>query len=124
MDPYKCYLHTINSLFPAHVANKKNVYRINILHIIGVLLIQIGPILPPKYMPYYIIYISILLSTYALLNNQCFMTVLSNHISETNFNPLCVTLNSAQIVMILLIIYGLIVISYPRYSLYQYIISL
>ena len=86
MDPYKCYLHSINSLFPKNINNKKYVYQVNILHIVGVLLIQLGPLLPPKYMPYYIIYISILLSTYALLNNQCFMTVLSNYISKTNYN--------------------------------------
>ena len=56
MNPYKCYLHTWYSLFPKNITNKKYVYQINIIHILGVLLIQIGPLLPPKFMPYYIIY--------------------------------------------------------------------
>ena len=42
MDPYKCYLHSIYSLFPRNINNKKYVYQVNILHIIGVLLVQIG----------------------------------------------------------------------------------
>jgi len=124
MDPYKCYLHSIYSLFPRNINNKKYVYQVNILHILGVLLIQIGPILPPKYMPYYIIYISILLSTYALLNNQCFMTILSNYISKTNYNPLCVNLSFAQIIMVILIMYCVTAMLYPKYALYTYIPSL
>lgn len=124
MDPYKCYLHSINSLFPKNINNKKYVYQINILHIIGVLLIQLGPLLPPKYMPYYIIYLSILLSSYALLNNQCFMTILSNYISKTNYNPLCIPFNFAQFIMMILILYCLTAIIYPKYALYTYIPSL
>lgn len=124
MDPYKCYLHSINSLFPKNINNKKYVYQINILHIIGVLLIQLGPLLPPKYMPYYIIYLSILLSSYVLLNNQCFMTILSNYISKTNYNPLCIPFNFAQIIMMILILYCLTAIIYPKYALYTYIPSL
>ena len=124
MDPYKCYLHSINSLFPKNIHNKKYVYQVNILHILGVLLIQIGPLLPPKYMPYYIIYLSILLSTYALLNNQCFMTILSNYISKTNYNPLCIKLSLAQVIMVILIMYCLTAMIYPKYALYTYIPTL
>jgi hypothetical protein len=123
MNPYRCYLHTIYSLFPQNISNKKYVYQINILHIIGVLLIQIGPLLPPKYMPYYILYLSILLSSYALLNNQCFMTVLSNHISKTNFQPLCFTINNAQFIMIALLFYAILLLFYPKYSLYTFVTS-
>lgn len=124
MNPYKCYIHSIHSLFPKNINNKNYVYQVNILHILGVFLIQLGPLLPPKYMPYYIIYISILLSTYALLNNNCFMTILSNYISKTNYNPLCVKLSSAQIIMVVLIMYCLTAIIYPKYALYTHISSM
>ena len=123
MNPYQCYIHSVYSLFPTNISHKKYVYQINILHIIGVLLIQIGPLLPPKYMPYYILYLAILLSSYAILNNQCFMTVLSNHISKTNFQPLCFPLNNAQFIIIALISYAILIFFYPKYSLYNYITS-
>ncbi len=123
MNPYQCYLHTWYSLFPQNITNKKYVYQINIIHIIGVLLIQVGPLLPPKFMPYYIIYLAILLSSYALLNNKCFMTVLSNHVSHNNFQPLCFTLNNAQYIMIALIFYAILCIIYPKYSLFTIIAS-
>lgn len=74
----KCGIHTYSSLFPEDIENKWLVYIINIIHIIGVLVIQLGIFLAPKYLKYYILYLLILFISYILLNNRCFMTVLSN----------------------------------------------
>ena len=84
----KCGLHTYSSLFPNDVSNKYLVYFINIIHIIGVIIIQFGILLPPILLKYYIIYIVFLFISYILLNNRCFMTVLSNYFGDKNYNSL------------------------------------
>jgi hypothetical protein len=93
----KCSKHTWSSLFPSDIKNWKLVYFINIIHIIGVLYIQFGLLSPPKYMKYYIVYLSFLLITYILLNNKCFMTIVSNYFSERNYNMLCIKLENAKL---------------------------
>ena len=76
---HKCGLHTYTSLFPDDIDNKFIVYLINIIHIIGVIIIQIGILFPPHIQKYYIVYLVCLFISYLLLNNRCFMTVLSNY---------------------------------------------
>lgn len=93
----RCSKHTWSSLFPSDIKNWKLVYFINIIHIIGVLYIQFGLLSPPKYMKYYIVYLSFLLITYILLNNKCFMTIVSNYFSERNYNMLCIKLENAKL---------------------------
>jgi len=114
----QCMEHTYNSLFPKKLNNKKSVFAINILHIIGILLLQIGIFLPPRYMKYYIIYIVILLITYIILNNRCFMTELSNYISGYNYNMLCFNLNDTKKLLLAYLLAGILFDSYPEYSLY------
>ena len=92
----KCGLHTYSSLFPNDVSNKYLVYFINIIHIIGVIIIQFGILLPPILLKYYIIYIVFLFISYILLNNRCFMTVLSNYFGDKNYNSLCIKMNEAK----------------------------
>ena len=93
----KCSKHTWSSLFPSDIKNWKLVYFINIIHIIGVLYIQFGLLSPSKYMKYYIVYLSFFLITYILLNNKCFMTIVSNYFSERNYNMLCIKLENAKL---------------------------
>ena len=115
----KCGLHTYSSLFPDDVENKSLVYFINILHIIGVLVIQLGILLPPRYLHYYIVYLVFLFITYVLLNDRCFMTVWSNYIGNVNYNSLCIKMNQAKVILFFYLILAVIFYLYPKYALYN-----
>lgn len=114
----KCGLHTYSSLFPNDVSNKYLVYFINIIHIIGVIIIQFGILLPPTLLKYYIIYIVFLFISYILLNNRCFMTVLSNYFGDKNYNSLCIKMNEAKYILAIYLVVAVFFFVYPNYSIY------
>jgi hypothetical protein len=114
----KCGLHTYSSLFPNDVSNKYLVYFINIIHIIGVIIIQFGILLPPKLLKYYIIYIVFLFVSYILLNNRCFMTILSNYFGDKNYNSLCIKMNEARYILAIYLVVAVFFFIYPKYSIY------
>ena len=114
----KCGLHTYSSLFPNDVSNKYLVYFINIIHIIGVIIIQFGILLPPALLKYYIIYIVFLFISYILLNNRCFMTVLSNYFGDKNYNSLCIKMNEAKYILAIYLVVAVFFFVYPNYSIY------
>jgi hypothetical protein len=95
----KCSHHVINSLFPDNIRNRNLVIGINIVHILGVLFIQVGVFLPPYLLKYYLLYLAFLLVSYILLNNRCFMTVLSNNCSGVNYNSLCIKMKYAKLIL-------------------------
>ena len=115
----KCYHHTINSLFPKDVENRGLVITINIIHVIGVLIIQFGILLPPFLMKYYIIYLVLILVTYIILNNRCFMTEISNYIGGKNYNSLCIKLSDAKKILIVYLAIAILFEIYPKYSIYS-----
>lgn len=115
----KCTQHTLTALFPDDVKNRGMVILINILHIIGVLAIQLGIILPPQFMKYYIVYLVFLLSTYIILNNKCFMTELSNYLGGKNYNTLCIKMKDAKKLLLVYLVIGIFFELYPDYSLYS-----
>ena len=107
------------ALFPYDVENRLIVLIINIIHIIGVFLIQMGILLPPYLIKYYILYIVFLFLSYVLLNNRCFMTILSNYIGNRNYNSLCIKMNEAKTILYIYLIVGIFFYFYPEYSIYN-----
>ena len=107
------------ALFPYDVENRLIVLIINIIHIIGVFLIQIGILLPHYLIKYYILYIVFLFLSYVLLNNKCFMTVLSNYIGNRNYDSLCIKMNEAKTILYIYLIVGIFFYFYPEYSIYN-----
>ena len=118
---HKCGVHTFVTLFPNKTENKPLVYFINIIHIIGVLFIQLGLLLPVPVLKYYILYITFLFITYILLNNQCFMTLVSNYYSKRNYNALCIKMNEAKIVLAGFLGLAIIFVMYPQIAPYNLI---
>ena len=114
----KCGIHTYTTLFPSDVNNKFSVYFINIIHIIGVIIIQLGILLPTILLKYYIIYIVFLFISYILLNNRCFMTVLSNYLGSKNYNSLCIKMNEAKYILSIYLIVAVFFYLYPKYSIF------
>ena len=120
----KCGKHTLTSLFPNDVRNRPIVILVNLLHILGVLVIQFGIFLPPNAMKYYIIYLVLLLVFYILLNNRCFMTEISNYISGKNYNTLCIKLTDAKKILVVYLIVAIIFEIFPDYSFYTLLTNL
>tara|TARA_B100000123_G_C25601386_1_gene371577 strand:+ start:375 stop:770 length:396 start_codon:yes stop_codon:yes gene_type:complete len=120
----KCSKHTFTSLFPNDVKNRNVVIVINILHMLGVLAIQFGILLPPTMMKYYIIYLVCLLVSYILLNNRCFMTEISNYIGGKNYNTLCIKLSDAKKILVGYLIVAIIFEIFPEYSFYTLLSNL
>ena len=116
-----CSNKTYTSLFPYDVENRLIVLIINIIHIIGVLFIQLGILLPSNLIKYYILYIVFLFTTYNLLNNRCFMTVLSNYFGKRNYNALCIKMNDAKTILYIYLIIGIFFYFYPNYSIYYFL---
>ena len=116
-----CGAHTFNSLFPEEIENKGLVYMLNILHIIGVVFIQFGILLPHKYLIFYIIFLMMLFVSYYLFNNRCFMTIVSNKLSKKEFNSLCISMSEAKLVLLLYLIAAIVGYLNKNYSLYNII---
>ena len=115
----QCSRHTFTSLFPNDVKNRGLVIFVNMLHMLGVLAIQFGILLPPSMMKYYIIYLVILLVSYILLNNRCFMTEISNYIGGKNYNTLCIKLSDAKKILVVYLIFAIIFEIVPELSFYS-----
>jgi hypothetical protein len=118
---YKCGIHSYTNLFPADIDNKGIVYTINTIHILGVIIIQIGLLLPPALLKYYVLYIFFLYISYILLKNKCFMTLLSNHYSGKDYDALCVRMRDAKTVMLFLLLLALFFVSFPKFAPYNLI---
>lgn len=115
----QCGLHTYSSLFPENIDNKFLVYFINIIHIIGVFIIQVGILFPPFLLKYYIVYLIFLFVSYIMLNNRCFMTVLSNYFGNKNYNSLCIKMNEARSILAIYLIIAIFFYLYPDYSIFN-----
>ena len=115
----RCSKYSFNSLFPKDVKNKKTVYTINIIHIIGVLYIQLGILLPVWTLKYYVLYCAFLLITYILFKNHCFVSILSNYYSNVNYNLLCIKMDEAKTFLIIYLFLAATFIFYPKYAPYN-----
>ena len=117
----KCSKYSLNTLFPKDVKNKKTVYTINIIHIIGVLYIQLGILFPVWTLKYYILYCTFLLITYILFKNHCFVSILSNYYSEVNYNLLCIKMDEAKTFLGIYLFMAVLFFMYPKYAPYNII---
>ena len=120
----RCARHTIYSLFPDDVKNRPLVIFVNILHIVGILVIQFGILLPPNLLKYYIVYLVVLLVSYILLNNRCFMTEIANYIGGKNYNTLCIKMSEAKSILIVYLVLAIISEVYPQYSLFNILLNI
>lgn len=117
----KCSKYSFNTLFPKDIKNKKTVYTINIIHVIGVLYIQLGILFPVWTLKYYILYCAFLFITYILFKNHCFVSILSNYYSEVNYNLLCIKMDEAKTFLGIYLFMAVVFFMYPRYAPYNII---
>lgn len=119
----ECTEITWNNLFPKNIKNKGWVYFVNIIHIIGVLFIQFGLLLPYPVIKYYILFLIFIYMSYFLFQNKCFMTIISNYLSKKNFNMLCMKLKDAKVILLLYLFVATIIYLNPKYAPYNLIFS-
>jgi hypothetical protein len=121
-DIYKLHFkNTMNVLFPNKSRNKLIVYLISILHIIGALVLQWGIFLKPNYLFYYFIYLLLILFSYYIFENHCFITLISNKYSGIKKTPLYIKKKTAKNIIIINSIIALIGFLIPKMSLYNII---
>ena len=113
----KCHDNTNRALFPHDVDNMFFVLLTNITHILGVLFIIFGIFLPPYLLKYYILYIVFLFITYVLIDNHCFMTVISNYLGNKLYDALCIDMYHAKIILGMYLLLALLMYKSPEYSL-------
>jgi hypothetical protein len=68
------YTNSIKNIFATF---DFNTLFITIFHLIGIIAVYYGVFLPPKYIWVHTTYVGILLGSYILFKNNCFMTVVS-----------------------------------------------
>jgi hypothetical protein len=120
----QCGTHFFYNMFPDDVTYRWLVITINMTHLLGVLIIQFGILLPPNMMKYYIVYLILILTTYILINNRCFMTELSNYVGGKNYNTLCIRLTHAKKILIGYLVVAVLFEVFPQYSLYTFLTKL
>ena len=113
------YNYVINTLYPINIPNKYIVYVLSTLHILGTNMITWGIFLPSEYQPLYLLYLCLIIISYKLFKNKCFITLLSNNYSKKTASPLYIKMSTANNILIHNIIISIIAILFPKYSLYN-----
>ena len=89
-----------------------------------VLFITFGIWAPPKYLLLYLVYLLIILFSYKLFDGYCFLTLLTNKHSGISETPLSITMDQARTFLMIYIIFTIVSILFPKYSLYNTTIAI
>ena len=128
--PYLEDIHTLhinhmkNSLFPKVEKNGLLIYFISVVHIFGTFVIQWGILLKPDYLKLYILYLVLILLSYHVFNNYCFMTLLSSKYTNSYKPALYIKNKTAKKILVINFTIALIGIIFPRFSLHNVIKTL
>ena len=114
---YCRYIYKI--LFPKLNKHKFIVYTLSIIHIIGVICINLTIFIHPKWFPLALTYLLIILFSYNIFKGNCFLTLLSNKYSKNNKTALHIRLTTAIKLLIFYIIILIIGIINPKYTIYN-----
>ena len=108
--------HALTILFPTSKNNKILIYIISIFHIIGTLVLQYGILLKTKYLYYYLVYLMIILFSYYIFNNDCFMTLISNKYSGLNKPAIFIKPKTAKMLIIINFMITIVSLFFPKIS--------
>ena len=124
-DIHKLHIdHMKDSLFPNIKNNILLIYIISIIHIIGTFVIQWGIFLKPHCLKLYILYLILILISYYVFNNYCFMTLLSSKYTNIYKPALYIKNKTAKKILLINFTIALIGIIFPKYSLHNIIRTL
>lgn len=111
--------HILGSLFPLVEKNKITVYVISIMHVIGTIVIQWGIFLKPNYLKLYILYLILIIISYYVFNNYCFMTLLSTKFTKIYKPALHIRKKTAKKILIINLSIALFSVIFPKYSIHN-----
>jgi len=115
---YKELINVKNALFPNQTCYKPFVYILSLLHIFSLLFSIIGLFMNPKYLIYYCYFILFILISLIVHKQNCYLTLIKTYYSKSKLHPIHLKGTTANIILLILIIVGLIGYLYPNYSLY------
>lgn len=119
-DVFASYFSKIkNVLYPKNIPNKYAVYLLSTYHIYGALFIMNGVFLPPSLLPFYLFYLGLIILSYFLFDNYCFITLLSNKLSGKKESALKIRMQTAQNLLIIFIYLAIVFILFPQYSFFE-----
>ena len=95
---------------------------IHIIHLICIILLFLGALLHPKYLKYYILYMLCFIASYAIYD-QCIFTNITQVIDKQDYDFMPITKTSQAIFSLILLLWSVIGIYYPKYSLYSFAIK-
>ena len=87
--------------------NKFLVFILSIFHSLSIMYTFFGIFLPSKYLIFYSLYLTLLLSSLLLHNNKCFLTLLKINISNYKKNPIHLKEKTSVFILCFLIILSL-----------------
>lgn len=107
------YKKTLQNTFPS---NDFTTVFIAIFHIIGVIALYCGVLLPPKYIWIHTIFLGFVLGSYFVFDNNCFMTLFANMNTTQSMTPLYFRIKTAMIVMTSIFLISFSSNFFPKYS--------
>jgi hypothetical protein len=115
------YKKTLENTFPA---KDFTTVFIAVFHIIGVIALYFGVLLPPKYLWAHTIFLGLILGSYFVFENNCFMTLFANMNTTQSMTPLYFRIKTAFIVMTTIFIISLLSNFFPKYAPFNIIKSI
>ena len=116
-DVFKVYYYkTFENTFPS---TDFTTMFIATFHIIGAYLLYLGLLLPPQYIWIHTVYLCLVLSSYIIFYQNCFMTLLANVNTDNNKPPLYIRMSSAIKTLVVVFIYSLASNFYPQIAPYS-----
>jgi len=107
------YQETIHNIFKTV---DFNTLFITVFHLIGIFVVYVGVLLPPKYIWVHTIYMAILLASYILFDKNCFMTVVSKFQTVPEKPFIYFKIESAISIMSVVFIISFFSNFFPQYS--------
>jgi len=107
------YRKTLQNTFPS---NDFTTVFIAVFHIIGVVALYLGVLLPPKYIWIHTIFLGTILGSYFIFDNNCFMTLFANMNTSQSMTPLYFRMKTALIVMTSIFFISMASNFFPGYS--------
>ena len=115
---YVYYMNSVKNTFPSF--DFATIF-IAIFHIVGFYVIYLGFLLPPKYLWIHTVYIFIILISYYIFDNNCFMTLFANMDTSEHKTPIYVRMETAMNFLLFLLGLNVIGILFPNLSAFRII---
>ena len=113
----KYFYNFMNSIFPR---NSKNIFLsfiVSTIHVLSLIYSILGLFMNPKYLIFYAVYMTLLLTSLIFNKNNCILTLMTNYFSGNNLFPVHLKEITTNTILSILIIYSLIAYVYPLLSL-------